>query len=128
MRRSTANAAASQRCGDLGRGLGIDGPRVEQVQVAVARRRRLRHVVGIRQTGGGIFGGEARDVVGGPHRLLERRAREVGRARIAAPLPDVDGDADRLVAVALDVLDLALAHRYRQADSLRDLGRRVAGA
>ena len=55
-------------------------------------------------------------------------AREVGRARVAAPLADVDGDADRLVAIALDVLGLALAHRDRQADAFGDLGDGVARA
>ena len=55
-------------------------------------------------------------------------AREVGRARVAAPLADVDRDADRLVAVALDVLGLALAHRHRQADAFGDLGDGVARA
>ena len=55
-------------------------------------------------------------------------AEKSERARVAAPLADVDGDADRLVAVALDVLGLALPHRHRQADAFGDLGDGIARA
>ena len=105
----------------------VDGPGMEQVEVA---RQRLaeRQVVGVGQAGGRVFGGEARDVVGGAHRLLERRAREIGGARVAAALADVDRDADRLVAVALDVFDLALAHRDRQPGAFRHLDAGIARA
>ena len=111
----------------LDRLLGVDRPGMEQVEVA-PRGCVVGQVGFVGQAGGRIFGGEAGDVVRGAHRLLERGAREVGRARVAAPLADVDGHADRLVAVALDVLGLALAHRDRQPDAFRDLGGRVARA
>src|ERR1043165_7165528 len=43
-------------------------------------------------------------------RLLERRAREIRRARVAAPrlraLAEIDGDADAAVAVVLDRIGL----------------------
>ena len=43
-------------------------------------------------------------------------------AGMAAPLADVDGDADALVAVVLDGLDFALAHGDALAERLRDFG------
>ena len=100
---------------------------MEQVEVA---RRRLAdgQAVGVGQAGGAVLGGEAGDVPGGAHRLLDRGGREVGAARVAAPLTGIDGDADRLVAVALDVLGLALAHRDREAHAFRNLGDRIARA
>ena len=78
--------------------------------------------------GGRVLRGEAGDVVGRAHRLLQRRTREVGGAGIASALADVDRHAQRLVAVALDVLDLAQAHRHRQAAALRGFHRRIARA
>ena len=78
--------------------------------------------IGVGQPGGGILGGVARDrqrlVDGGAHGVR----REVGGARVAAPLPDVHGEADALVAVVGDGLDLALAHGDALADRLRHVG------
>ena len=88
MRRSVANAAASQRMRDLDRSVGVERPRMEQVEVARSLLRRGQ-VGGVGQPGRRILGREARDVVGGAHRLLERGAREVGAAGVAAPLADV---------------------------------------
>ena len=113
--------------GELDRRLGIDRPGMEEIEVASCRRR-VGEVGLVGQTRRRILGREAGDVVRGAHRLLERRRREVRRARVAAPLADIDRDADRLVAVALDVLGLALPHRHRQADAFRDLGDCVARA
>ena len=82
----------------------------------------LRQAVGIGEAGGRILGRVARDrerlVDGGADRVVA----EVGGARLAAPLADVDGDADALVAVVRDRLDLALAHGHALADGLRHLG------
>jgi hypothetical protein len=89
--------------------------------------RRPTPVARIRKAGGRILSGEARDVVGGPHRLLQRLAREIRAAGVAAALADEDGDAERLVAVALDMLERAFASRHRQPRSFRHLGRRIAG-
>jgi hypothetical protein len=56
-----------------------------------------------------------------------RAAREKSEvARIAALLAEVDRDADALVAVVFDGLDLAAAHRHRLAEALGDI--RLAGA
>ena len=98
-------------------------------EVEVESRRAVACEVGlVGQAGRRVLGGEAGDVVRGAHRLLERGQREVRGARVAAPLADVDRDRERLVAVALDVLGLALAHRDRQAHAFGNLGDRVAGA
>jgi len=92
----------------LGRG---DGPGVEQMEVG----KLVGHVLGVGQAGHRVFGGEAGDVVGCLHRLAHRVGRKIGSGRVAAPLAQVDRDAQRLVAVALDVLQFALAHRHAQA-------------
>jgi hypothetical protein len=119
-----------ERCGlalerQRDRRLGVDGPGVEQVEVAF-RRCTGGEAVGVGQAGGAVLGGEAGNVPGGADRLLDGRRREVGAAGIAAALPRVDGDADRLVAVALDVLGLALAHRHRQAYAFGRFGDCIA--
>ena len=116
-------AALGQR-GGLG---DVDVPGVEQVEVH-AGLGRGGHVLGVGQAGGRILGGEARDVVGGAHRLFERLEREVRGAGVATPLADVDRHAHRFVAVAFDVLDLALANGHRQPAAFGHLRRRVAGA
>ncbi len=114
-------------CGDLAskrqgrRGFGVDGPGVEQVKVARCDSCG-RHVRLVWQAGCGVFGRETRDVVGGPDGLLDRRAREVGCAGIAPALAGVDRDTQRLVAIALDILQLTDAHRYRQTHTFGDFG------
>ena len=50
--------------------------------------------------------------------MLNRRLREIAGSGISPLLPNVDGDAQRLVAVALDVFKLALTHTNRQATAL----------
>jgi hypothetical protein len=47
---------------------------MEQVEVALL----VGHVLGVGQTGGRVFGGEAGDVIGRLHRLAHRSWREVG--------------------------------------------------
>ena len=111
---------------DLGGAGGINRPGVKQVEVAHGGLAQGQ-IGRIRQTGGRVVGGEACDVVCCAHGLFERSAREVRGARIAAPLADVDRHADRLVAVALDVLDFTLAHRHRQANALGNLGAGIGG-
>ena len=82
----------------------------------------LREPRRVGEAGGGVFRGVARDrerlVDGGANRVVG----EIGGARVAAPLADVHGDADALVAVVRDGLDLVLAHRHALADALRDFG------
>ena len=106
---------------------GVDVPRVEEVEVEAGGRGVGQGVV-LGQAGSLVLGGEARDVPRGAHRLLDRGWREIRCAGVAAPLAGVDRDAHRLVAVALDVLGLALAHRHREAHAFRHLGRRIARA
>ncbi len=101
-----------------------DGPGVEQVQVGVVGS----NVVFVGQAGHRVFRGEARNVEGGLHGLLDRGARKIRRAGIAAAVAHVDGHAERLVTVALDVLQLALAHTHAQAAALGGLGPGVGGA
>ena len=99
---------------------------MEQVQVALGGAARGQ-VFGIGQAGGGVFGGEAGDVVGGANGLFERGGREIGGAGVAPALAQVDRDANGFVAVALDVFKLALAHRHRQAHAFGDLGGGIGG-
>ena len=108
------------------RRLGIDGPGMEQVEVALGRSG-AGQVGRVGQAGRRVLGREARNVVGRLHRLLDRRARKVRRAGIATALADIDGDAERLVAIALDVLEFAHARRHRQAHPFRHLGAGIAG-
>ncbi|MNT34762.1 hypothetical protein D3C72_1707600 [compost metagenome] len=104
--------------GDVDGALGVHRPRMEQVQVL----RVLLEQVFLGQPGAIVLGGEAGDVVGGLGRGAQRRRREIGRAGVAAPLADHHRHANHLVAVLLDRLHLALAHRHRQAAAFGDLG------
>ena len=106
---------------------GVDGPGMKQIEIARGFLG-LGQVIGLGQAGGGVFGREAGDVVGGPDRLLQGFGREIRGTRVATLLPQIDADAQALVAVALDVLELALAHRNRQADAFGYLGPGIAGA
>jgi hypothetical protein len=108
----------------LGRLFAGDSPREEQVEFRLL----FDDVVFVRQSAHRVFGSKAGDVVSRLHRPRDSRFGEVGRARIAAPVPDVDRDAERLVAVALDVFELALAHRDAQAAAFGRLGTGVGRA
>src|SRR3569623_1773106 len=72
-------------------------------------------------TGGGagprrIGGGGRRDTRRGrAHRLLDGLRRIIRRAGRALSLTEIHGDAEALVAVVLDRLDLAAAHGHRKA-------------
>ena len=110
--------------GQFGRLLAADSPRVEQVQLArlgfdVALVGQARHRV---------FGGEAGDVISSLHGALDGGLRKVRRAGVATAVPHVDRHAQRLVAVALHVFQLALAHRHREATALGGFGARISGA
>ena len=100
----------------------IEQPRMEQIEVRRVSLQRVR----FRQSRGIVLGGEPRDVVRRFHRLPDRGLREVGRRRVAAPLADVHGDGQPLVAGALDRLHLPVAHGDRQPGRLAGLARRVA--
>ena len=115
---------AGQR--QAGRVFAGDVPGMEQVQVGLLVA--SGDVLGVGQPGHRVFGGEAGDVVSGLHRLLHRRAGKVGGAGIAAAMPDVHRDAQRLVAVAFHVFQFALAHRHAQAAAFGGLGAGVGRA
>ncbi len=129
-------AVGDALAGGKGRGLAFKGypcglfagelPGVKKIEVAVARGR--CDVIGIGQAGHRVFGSKPGNVVGGLHGALDGGAREVGGARIAAPVADVDRHAERLVAVALHGFQLALAHAHRQATALGGLGAGIGGA
>ena len=82
----------------------------------------------IRQPGARIRRGETGDVERGFDRLAQRRCRKIRRARVSFLLSEIDRDADPLVAVVLDRLDLALAYADRLAEALRDVGLAGRGA
>ena len=100
----------------------LDGqlPWVEQVEI----RDDAGEAVRVRETGSGVFRREAGDrerlADGGLHGVR----REIGGARMAAALPEIDGHAYALVAVVRDSLDFAATHRDALADRLRDVGLR----
>ena len=103
--------------------IGIDIPGVKQIQLAHVGF----HVLLVGQAGSRVLRRVARHIVGRLHRLLDRLARKVGGAGIATLLADVDRHAERLVAVALDVFQLATAHRHRQATALGGFGADIGG-
>ena len=86
---------------------------MEEVQVG---RRAAKQTIGVRQTRGIVLGGVDRDGAGGLDRALDGFARQVRGARVAAALAEVHGDAQALVAVVLDGLDLPAAHGDRLPD------------
>jgi hypothetical protein len=87
-----------------------------------------RDVAVVGQARGFVFRREAGDVVGRFHGLLDGGLGEIAGGRIAALFADVNRDAQRLVAVALHVFQLALAHADRQAAAFGGLGRGIRGA
>ena len=96
-------AGQSQLCGAVA----VDIPGVEQVQV---RRRAAGDVSLIGQGGKRVLRGEAGNIVGGLHRALYGLWRKIRRAGVASPGAQVNGYAQRFVAVAFHVFELAFAH------------------
>ena len=86
-------------------------PGVIEVQV----RQFARHQRGVGEAGAIVFRGMLGDGQGCRHRLADRRLAARRGAGRALALADVQGDAEALVAVELDRLDLALADRGGQA-------------
>jgi hypothetical protein len=109
---------------DVDRGFHRNVPGMEEIQIHGFLRQQFR----LGQAGAVVLGGEARDrqrrLDRGPH----RRRREIRTAGMAAPLADVGGDAESLVAVVLDGLDLLPAHADRLAESFRDIHLAGGGA
>jgi len=99
-------------------------PRVVEIQI----HRLPRQQFGRRQAGCFVLGGEARDRQCGLDRVPQRPGGEIGGRGVAAPLAEVDADADALVAVEFDGLDRALPDGDRLADALGDIGFAGGGA
>ena len=116
-------AAQCQSCRLFSR----DGPRAKQVQVGALARGR-GDVTGIWQRSERVLGGKTGDVKRRLNRLLDGCRRKVRGAGITPALADVNRDTKRLVAVALDVFELALAHRDAQATALRGFSCGICGA
>src|SRR4051812_29936646 len=114
--------------GELDRLFGAERPRVEKIEILGRFCQQFR----FRQACAVILCGVTRNRQGRIHRLLERRARKVGGTGMAAPdfraLAEVDGDADRAVAIVLDSVGLAFTHRHREAVGFRHLAVATAGA
>ncbi len=83
---------------------------------------------GIGKAGGHVLGGVARDRAGRLDGAIDGFGREIGGARVAAARPEIDGDAEPLVAVVLDGLDLAAAHGHALPDGGGNLDIGVGGA
>ena len=99
-------------------------PGMEEIEVAA----RARDELGIGEPGGLVGRGEARDRERGSDRVFDGFRREIGGARVAVLLADVHADAEALVAVVLDGLDLAAPDGDALAVAFRDLGLGLARA
>src|SRR5262249_14471295 len=102
--------------------------RVEKIEVGQL----LRQLVGVGQPGRVVLGRVARDRYRRVDSLLERGARKIRGAGVAAAhlrtVAEVHRDAERAVAVVLDGVGLALAHRDREAVRLGHVAVAAAGA
>ena len=87
---------------------------MKQVEIRVT----IGDIDHIRQPGHRVFGGEPGDVVSRLDGTPDRCGRKVGGGGVAAPLPQVHRHPQRLIAVALDVFQLPLAHAHTQARTL----------
>ena len=103
---------------DLDRLGGLDGPRVEEVEVLGLAHDGVR----IGQAGEWVLAGEAGDLEGGAHGLVDGPLAEVAGAGMAAARADVHRDPEALVASLLDGLDTTLADVDRQAGALGHVG------
>ena len=61
------------------------------------------------------------------NRILHARRRKIGRARAAFALVAINGDRETAVALPLDRLELAHAHRHRQTFLVTDADLRLVG-
>src|SRR5215813_14294339 len=89
-------------------------------QVEVGNFARKKVCIG--QAGAVVRGGKPGNRKSRVHRVAYGLRREIGRAGVTAPLPDVDSHADALVAVVLYRLHFSATHRHRLAEALAYLG------
>ena len=91
---------------------------MEQIKIGnLAREQRLISQAGVIITGGKTRNGDGR-IDRGAYRL-RRKIRGTG---VTATLAEIHRNANALVAVVFDRLDLAATHRHRLPDALRNLG------
>ena len=102
------------------------GPRKKQIQLAFALGDR-HDIVRIGQAGKRIFCRETGDVIGGTHRLLNRRIRKIRGAGVTPAVAEIDRDAQGLVPIALHIFEFAIANGNAQATTFRHLGPGIAG-
>ena len=108
----------------LDRFLGLDRPGVVELEVGdVAREQR-----GIGEPGAVVGRGVAGDRRRLGDRLAHGRGRNIRGAGRALALAEIDGDGEAAVAVVLDRVDLAHAHRRREAALQAGVGFGLAGA
>src|SRR3569623_946017 len=95
---------------ELDRALGGDVPRVIEIEIGdrACHERRVGEARAI------VLCGVTRDIAGRAHRLLDGLRRIIRRAGRTLALPEIHGDAETLVAVVLDRLDLAEPHGHRK--------------
>ena len=91
--------------------LGQDVPVVIKIQIGNLARQR----VGVGQSGAWIGRRVLRNRRGLHHRFVHRRRPQVGGARRALRLTEVDRDRQAAIAVVFDGIDLAQSHGHRQA-------------
>ena len=105
----------------------VQAPGIEQLQIPAALWFRA-DIRGVRKAGKRVFGRKSGDVIGCAHGLPDGGIGEIRSAGVAPALAAVHGDAQTLVAVALDVFQSAVAHRHAQTAGLRHLGCGIGGA
>src|SRR5688500_10196426 len=108
----------------LDRLLRRDVPGMVEIQV----RDVARELVGIGQPGTLVLGGIARDIAGLLHGFRNRACRQVGGARRALALAEVDGNAHAAVALVLHGLDFTEAYRGCETLLQADVGLGLTGA
>ena len=112
---------ATQR--ELGGLVDVDVPREVEVEIS----RILRHELGVGETRVFVGSREAADAQRLANRILHARRRKIGRARAAFALVAINGDRETTVALPLDRLELAHAHRHRQTFLVTDADLRLVG-
>ena len=92
-------------------------PGVEQIEIGRVSAQTLVW----RQSGGIIFSGEACDRQRGIDGVGQRTGTEIGTAGVTLALTEIDRDADALVAVVFDGVDILASHRDCLTVTLGDL-------
>ena len=113
---------AAQR--EVGRLIDVDFPWEVEVEIL----RVLGHELGVGETRVFVGRREAADAECFANGVLDARRREIRRARAAFALVAINGDREPAVALPLDGLELAHAHRDGQAFLVTDADLRLIGA